>query len=283
MRMENGLKSNFGKYAVPKALQVLAEIDQGLQAKGGNLDEGLSFYLVHEENFRYFNTPCDVVVFGNTGADGIHYGLLTDFGTAATLDEAPVVCVSPMSFDRPVRIVAENLEHFLSLNMNDSGLFYNHFRSEEDYARFLGEQDDDSPYRPSEEEEERAEHIRQQVRDRLHLPQIDHPYRYVRELQAKRDRDAWIRVRGGLHVLRPPGRYAPFSGERFHVDPEGRFETEEIFRFLDDAEPPAVMALVRDLQLHALNGMTDLQHRLGHVLAGIGLHDEAERLRISMD
>ncbi|KHF31746.1 hypothetical protein CM49_06037 [Paenibacillus sp. P1XP2] len=84
-------------------------------------------------------------------------------------------------------------------------------------------------------------------------------------------------------MLRPPGRHAPFSGERFHVDPEGRFEAEEIFRFLDDAEPPAVMALVRDLQLHALNGMTDLQHRLGHVLAGIGLHDEAERLRISMD
>lgn len=282
MYAENGQKSNFGKYAVPDALQALAEIDRSLKAEGGNLDDGLFFYLVHEEEFRYFNTPCDVVVFGNIGADGIHYGLLTDFGTVATLDEAPVVCVSPMSFDKPVKIIAENLEHFLSLNMNDSGLFYNHFRSEEDYARFLGEQDE-SPYRQNEEEEKRVLQIRQQVRQRLHLPRIDHPYRYIQEQQAKRDRDAWIRVQGGLHVLRPTGQDSPFKGERFRVDPEGRFETEEIFRFLDDAEPPAVMALVRELQLHALNGMADLQNRLWHALADIGLHDEAERLWISME
>lgn len=287
MYNEQGFKSNFGKYSVPKALQELPIIDQRLKEEGRNLEDGLFFYLVHEEEYRYFNTPCDVVVFGNIGADGIHYGLLTDFGMVHTLDEAPVVCVTPMDFDCPVRIIAENLEHFLSVNMNDSALFYNHFRTEGEYDEFVHREIigyDGLPYRPNEEDERRREAIQQQVRGRIMLPHIGLPYRYVQEQQAKRDRQAWIRTRALLHVLRPPGHdEAPYTGELFHIREDGIIDTGAVGRFLEHADAPAIQALVRDIQMHALSGMTDLQDLLLSALGSIGLYDESERLRLSMD
>ena len=83
------MESNFGKYDIPPTLQILIDLEKEL-GKGEHFFEGLHFYL-SLTNFRYFNTPSDVIVFGNNGADGIHYGFLTDYGSAVDLEETPIV------------------------------------------------------------------------------------------------------------------------------------------------------------------------------------------------
>ncbi|MEC0371686.1 hypothetical protein [Paenibacillus chibensis] len=287
MYNEHAFKINFGKYALPRVLRELSSIDKSLKEEGRHLDDGLFFYLVHDQEYRYFNTPCDVVVFGNIGADGIHYGLLTDFGTVRTLDEAPVVCVTPMDSDCPVRVIAENLEHFLAINMNESALFYNHFPSEEAYDEFVHREVlgyDGMPYLPDAERECRREEIQQRVRERIRLPQIDFPYRYVQEQQAKRDREAWIHTQARLHVLPTPGQAeVPYTGALYSIGADGIIDTDAIGRFLEHADPPAVKALIRDIQMHVLSGMTVLQDMLESSLRSIGLGDEAERMRLSVE
>lgn len=145
--------SNFGKYDVPPTLQRLIDL-QNILGDPEQFYLGLNFYLSLED-FRYFNTPSDVVVFGNIGVDGIHYGFLTDYGSLTDLEVAPVVCVSPMDFERPTRIVAKNLCEFLRVNLTDGELFYNQFDSEENYLITRdqwGAEADNSPYQPSENE-----------------------------------------------------------------------------------------------------------------------------------
>lgn len=121
---------NFGKYDVPPTLQTLISL-QNVLGDDEQFYLCLNFYLSLED-FRYYNTPSDVVVFGNLGIDGIHYGFLSDYGSVPNLEEAPIVCVMPMDFERPTRIVAKNLREFLRVNWADSELFYTQFGSEEE-------------------------------------------------------------------------------------------------------------------------------------------------------
>lgn len=151
--MDAGMRVNFGKYEIPPTLRKLMEFKDEL-GDAERFYQGLHFYL-ELGRFRYYNTPCDVVVFGSIGVDGIHYGMLTDFGSAPDLESAPVVCVDPMNFDRPAKIVANHLREFLSVNLTDAELFYNHFGSEDSYLqakRWWAEEAARSPYRPSEAE-----------------------------------------------------------------------------------------------------------------------------------
>ena len=68
---------NFGQYDIPPTLQSLIDLNKQLSENRvsllGDFFIGLSFYLALEK-VRYFNTPSDVITFGNIGADGIHYG-----------------------------------------------------------------------------------------------------------------------------------------------------------------------------------------------------------------
>lgn len=78
--------SNFGKYDRPPTLQRLMDLQDVLEDPE-HFYLGLNFYL-SLEGFRYFNTPSDVVVFGNIGMNGIHYGFLTDFSSVTDLETA---------------------------------------------------------------------------------------------------------------------------------------------------------------------------------------------------
>lgn len=110
-------KINYGKYAIPEKLKKIIELEQNLNEKG-QLEYGdlLGYYFSDEGvAARYLNTPLDVIPFARPGADGIHFGFLTDFGQVKDLREAYIVRVSPMDFDDPVHIVARNIEDFLSI------------------------------------------------------------------------------------------------------------------------------------------------------------------------
>ena len=174
------MERNFGKYDVPPTLQILIDLEEALGERE-HFYYGFNFYL-SMTNFRYFNTPSDVIVFGNIGADGIHYGFLTDYGSAVELEETPIVCVCPMDFEQPTRIIAKNLRDFLCINSTDSALFYNYFANEESYLATRKQWDDEavhSSYRSSEQELSVRKYIANSLKENIEMPIIDNPYRYI--------------------------------------------------------------------------------------------------------
>jgi hypothetical protein len=102
-----------GRYREPASLRAL----RGLRdrcAKDGLDFELIGLRLPNGEDYRYPDTPPDLLPFACTGGDGIHFGVLTDFGTARALDRAPIVCVSPTN-DPAVTLVAANIKEFLAV------------------------------------------------------------------------------------------------------------------------------------------------------------------------
>ena len=88
---------------MPPTIEKLHKLDKEIEKKGYSLGD-LSLFL--EFDFSpYESTPYDVITFASTGCDGIHFGFLTDFGTVSDLENAFVVCISPMDFDSHIKIV----------------------------------------------------------------------------------------------------------------------------------------------------------------------------------
>ncbi|MGN7941427.1 MULTISPECIES: hypothetical protein [Bacillaceae] len=272
------MDSNFGKYVVPPTLQRLIDLQNDL---GDTEDffKGLDFYL-SLENFRYFNTPSDVIVFGNIGANGIHYGFLTDYGSVTELEVAPIVCVSPMDFDTPIRIVARNLREFLRVNLTDSALFYNHFSSEEKYLetkeRWTTEEAN-SPYQPTENEKQVRERVQRFLLENFQLPHIDNPYRYVQDVGLARQRNVCIQTMDGLGVTEPllqHEKHSPFPLYK-DTDPDLKLLQE----YINSAPFASRLALFRDLQLYyILQDNHELYKIVIDTMNNMGLTDEASRL-----
>jgi hypothetical protein len=114
---------NFGKYEVPSSLKTLIEVERELKQEGYRMKSVIGFYLSLEHS-GYFNTPFDVIAFGWTGVDGEHFGFLTDFGSADDLENAPIVMVSPMNFDQPTVLIANNIQTLLRIAIIDPILLY---------------------------------------------------------------------------------------------------------------------------------------------------------------
>ncbi|MDN4494478.1 hypothetical protein [Ureibacillus aquaedulcis] len=196
------MKNNFGKYEVPPTLQRLIDL-QDILGDPEQFYLGLNFYISLED-YRYFNTPSDVVVFGNIGMNGIHYGFLTDYGAVTNLEAAPIVCVSPMSFERPTRIVAKNLCEFLRVNLTDCELFYNEFGSEEKYLIARGqwaEEAVDSAFQQTDDENLVREGVTKFLMENIQMPIIDNPYRYVQGVELERQGNISINTQDGLGVI----------------------------------------------------------------------------------
>ena len=83
------IKSNYGKYSIPKMLDRVIQFQNQLN-KEGLLKHGdlLGLYFKYDDlDSRYLNTPLDVISFAWPGADGIHFGFLTDFGQVKDLEQ----------------------------------------------------------------------------------------------------------------------------------------------------------------------------------------------------
>ncbi|RJE85174.1 hypothetical protein D3P07_21640 [Paenibacillus sp. 1011MAR3C5] len=270
--------SNFGSYAVPPTLQKLIR----LKEEWGGHDPfytGLNFYL-ELSSFRYFNTPCDVVVFGNNGGDGIHYGFLTDFGTVDHLEHAPVVCVSPMDFDRPTKIIANDIKEFLSLLLTDEELFYNVFATEEDYRAAKQRWKEEaavSPYGPTEEEQQQREDIRRTLRERVSLPHVENPYRHL-ELLARQRQE---RIAAGTQDLL--GVVSSLAEDEVHVPyyvhKDERLDIEELKVYMVSAPAISKKALIRDIQMNfILRDEDELCKIVIQALTSLDLIDEVKRI-----
>lgn len=240
---------NFGKYDVPPTLQKLIDLHNIL----GDEEQfylGLNFYLSLED-FRYYNTPSDVVVFGSFGVDGIHYGFLTDYGSVPDLEAAPIVCVLPMDFERPTRIIAKSLREFLSVNLTDSELFYTQFDCEEDYldarAQWAAEAAD-APYQESENEKVVRESVTKFLMENIEIPMIDNPYRYVQTVEQVRQKNVSVQTQDRLGVTTPL-----LQGEEhiiFPIHEQTDPDLELLQEYLDSAPVASRLALFRDIQLN---------------------------------
>ncbi|RJX39158.1 hypothetical protein D3P09_16835 [Paenibacillus pinisoli] len=238
---------NYGSYEVPPTLKELIRLKDEL---GGQepFYTGLNFYL-ELGAMRYFNTPCDVVVFGTTGGDGIHYGFLTDFGMAEDLEHATVVCVSPMDFDGPTKIIANDIKEFLSIVLTDEELFYNTFATEEDYRaakQRWREEEEASPYRPSEEKVQQKNDIIRLVKERISLPYIENPYQHLEDLAQQRQERVAAKTQDLLGVI---GNFG--EGEihvPYYVHKDESLDIEELRRYMSTAPAVSKLAMVRDLQ-----------------------------------
>lgn len=268
------MRSNFGKYDVPPTLQKLIDLQNVLEDPE-QFYLGLDFYLALE-NYRYFNTPSDVVVFGNIGVDGVHYGFLTDYSSITDLEAAPIVCVSPMDFERPTRIIAKNLYEFLSVNLSDRELFYNQFESEDNYLvakeQWIAEAAN-SPYQLSENEKI----VRERVREDLQIRIIDNPYRYVQNVELERQRKVSIQTQDGLGVITPllqHEKHLPFPIIK-DIDPD----LQSLQKYLYSTPVASRHALFRDIQFHyVLQDNQELYKIVKDAMLHLELTDEANRL-----
>ncbi|MGD6842452.1 hypothetical protein ACQCVH_07985 [Bacillus infantis] len=272
------MNSNFGKYDVPATLEKLIQFES-------MLDDPEQFYLCFQfylsmEGDRYFNTPSDVVVFGRIGVDGVHYGFLTDYGSAADLETAPIVCVSPMDFEAPIRIIARNIKEFLGVNLTDSSLFYNQFGSEEKYLAFKArwaEEAESSSYMLSEKDSLVREEAEKFLREKVRVPHIVNPYQYVEKVYIERQKLISIQTQDGLGVTAPllqSDEHIPFLIHSHQVP--DKIKVEE---YLSASPAASQLALFRNIQLNLdLAEYPEIYVVVIEAMKKIGLTDEVKRM-----
>ncbi|WIV19450.1 hypothetical protein QPK24_01345 [Paenibacillus polygoni] len=280
---DEAIRMNFGKYEIPSDLKRLMELDQWHEIKGNMKVLDSTIGLIPEiGGFRYYCTPCDVVVFGSNGCDGIHYGFLTDFGTVDNLDEAPIVCISPMDFGHTNRLIARNFRDFLSIHLDNSELFYNDFESEAAYLKQVTEwkrEEEESPYRDTPEEKQYAEEIKTMLRTTFELPVIDRPYEYIRTLQEERRRQACVLTRESLHIVLPNKFGIATEDEKQWLEQIESRDEAAVQAFLEKASLPAVLGIAREVGAQADHPSLLIVERF---LENHGFHDEAVRLRYQL-
>lgn len=270
------MKRNFGKYDVPPTLQILIDLEKELR-ESELFYEGLHFYLSLTD-FRYFNTPSDVIVFGHIGADGIHYGFLTDYGSVSELEEAPIVCVCPMDFDQPTRLIAKNLREFLRINCTDDALFYNDFTNEDSYLSFKAEQEVDNVLHPlSEIQSSNKVRIKSFLEENIQMPIIDNPYRYIQMIRLQRQKMVSIKTQDGLGVIAPS--LAHETHIPFEINQDIDLDLAALKAYFSTASIRSHYAIFRDIQLHyVLSDEPLLRKIVLESMINIGLTDEANRL-----
>ncbi|USB31843.1 hypothetical protein [Paenibacillus sp. YPG26] len=243
---------------------------------------GLFLKLDYEGTNGYFCTPVDAVNFANTGADGVHYAFLTDFGRYDNLDECLIIRVSPMN-PTAIQVVARNIKDFFSLQLcGNADLLFNDFLSEEAYVEFLEEQEKDTTsvyfdYKSWKAEQEIAA---ESAQSSLNLRPIKNAYTYIQELRAERRREIVLETQDGLGIM-------PISSNRrdsYRKHPWWKQDIipcrdyEILKNFLETEQLETILAFVRDYQNQAIWDTPSL-NLICDKLEELGYFSEALRLQ----
>ncbi|MBB3111309.1 hypothetical protein FHS18_003377 [Paenibacillus phyllosphaerae] len=276
MSGEESQKINFGKYSPPAIFDALYTLDDQLQEEGLSLWDELGFYGGYYCS-EYGNTPWDVIVFGWTGGDGVHYGFLTEFGSVTDLNEAPIVMVSPMGGDEAGEVVANNIREFLSILAIDESLLYASFDNEEDYLADL-RQDEQSEWAPTEEQKAQRRLVMSRMAAALDLPVIEQPYRYLNQVRTERANKILVSTHDGLGVTNVHPDDVGRQHESLLVD--GDLESEELQEYLARATYAGKLALLRDFNAKDFDS-EDLENIMVEEMINLGLTDELARKNAS--
>ncbi|GIO86648.1 hypothetical protein J25TS5_35800 [Paenibacillus faecis] len=271
-------------YSIPDLLRRIIEWERRMVPEVPYLEKptGLFLGFSENENGGYACSPADSILFANTGMDGVHYSLLTDFGKAADLGQAPVIRVAPMDFGNCVNLVAGNLSDFFSLLFyGHEGLLFNEFRTEQEYARYrVGEEEDQTTacfdHRKWREQKKR---VSEAAIDQFQFVPIEHPFRYIQTLRAERTKSIVLPTKDGLGIL---PRSEEGMGKTYPTHPWSGMEIpwnapDEIEDFIARADVVPFLAFVRDFQAE-FNTDTEALRMICRRLETIGLHQDAVRL-----
>lgn len=215
-------------------------------------------------------------MFATTGVDGIHFSLLTDFGRITNLNEAPVLCVSPMDFGDGIRIVAKNIRDFFALHFSGhDSWFYNQFQTKEDYLQFWRRENDNvaDPY-VMRWREQKAK-IREKAIQDFKFSLIQDPFSYIQEVCSERRKNIVLQTAEGLGVapLIKRNAYTPHPWSLKEI-PEHEFGV--IKEFVQEAEIETLLSFIRDCQVQYIEHI-ELIQLLYKKLMEYGLLEEALR------
>ncbi|MFF2291131.1 hypothetical protein [Peribacillus butanolivorans] len=270
-----------GKYLkMPPTIEKLNKLEKDIENEGYSLGE-LSLFL--EFDFTpYENTPYDVITFASTGCDGIHFGFLTDFGTVSDLENAFVVCISPMDFDSHIKIVARNIREFVNLvcTMKDALTIsnFNILEEEGQYIRLLKELKQVEP--EDEEFEENANYVVEKIKATLGSELIEDVYHYVeRKVRTERDQQTILPTLDGLGII--PVENVTSNHILYKLEKDMTINLEEVKTFFNSATTESKLAFIRDVQFtYLIANEIALKELVIHKMIKLGLQDEVDRLYV---
>lgn len=216
---------------------------------------GLFLGIIGDGNGFYSCSPIDSIKFADTGMDGIHYSLLTDFGWVTNLEEAPVICVSPMDFGNCVRLVARNLHDFFALQLGGHDfLLLNEFSSRQHYMEALAKQQEDehSEFFNHDKWKQERDLVWEMAQEHVHFPIMSDPYGYIEQLRAEREERIVIPTEDRLGIVSfDPDHNCytshPWQGTSIPYD-----ELQQLKEFLHSAPHETKLAFIRDYQAQAI-------------------------------
>jgi hypothetical protein len=267
---------NYGKYPVPKTLLQVIDLQAEL-AKEGLLRYGdLLGYYFSLDDFRYLNTPLDLLSFASTGGDGIHYGFLTDFGLVEDLEEAYIVRVSPMDFDDPIKIVARNLRDFLRMMYcAPASLDLLDINSTEEYCKEMGREDSIIIG------EYQSPQVRMIFMETFQLEPLQDIYSYLTTVKNERSKQTVLRTNDGLGVVNNISSHA-LTHMTLKLNRNLTLTLNEVYTFFEAASPESKLGLLRDAQSYGLIfDNEEVKEYLREQLLLLGIVDEAERIMFS--
>ena len=295
--------NNLGKYKqMPPTFQKLLKLQGDLEAEGYSLETlGL---MLDTEDLSYYVTPCDVITFASTGQDGIHFGLLTDFGTVSDLEEAYVVYVSPSDFGEAVFLAARNLKEFTDIlftmkdTMEISNLFLLNEMNEKDHdeenenddedetedieydedEEYENDEDeDDYEYEEDEELLQEREYVLGKLKEALNCSIIKDIPAYYRRLFDERKERAILHTHDGIGVI--PMSSHPNSMEKYELYEDMVIDIDDIRTYFQIMPIENKLAFVRDAQnLGIILDEKEVREFIVAELQKLGFKIEAKRL-----
>lgn len=241
---------------------------------------GLFLGITGEGNGFYSCSPIDSINFARTGMDGIHYSLLTDFGGVTNLEEAPIICVSPMDFGNCVRLVARNLRDFFALELGGHDfLLLNEFSSRQHYMEASAKQQENeySEYFDHQRWMQERNLVWEMAQEQFQLPIIQDAYGYIEQLRAERELQSVIQTEDRLGIIPLDPDHScytphPWQGTSIPYD-----ELQQLKEFLHSASLETKLAFIRDYQAQAIAD-TPSQQLICEELERMGMPLAAKRL-----
>lgn len=266
---------------LPPTLQKLKAFDESLEAQGKSLDDGIGVRWT-DARMAYQETPLDVLPFMDVGVDGIHVGLLTDFGQVTDLEEAFIVLVMPADPESG-RFLARNPKEFVDFLCSDqyltllcNGLVID---SAETYQQVITDTDQDFAENPELENTWKA--AAAELREAMDAEPIADVYGYVAEVvTAARESQIALPTLDGIGVVSTED-----VGELpvFRLEEDVPVYLKEVKQFFATAPVASKQAFIRNAQYtRALFEEPELKAFIMDELEVMGCSAEAERLR-SMD
>ncbi|MCM3611581.1 hypothetical protein M4S82_09985 [Planococcus sp. MERTA32b] len=264
---------------LPPTLKKLKAFDELLQKKGLSLDDSIGLQWA-DSSMAYDQTPYDVLPFMSPGVDGIHIGLLTDFGKVTDLEEAFVVCVHPMEAPDSLKLLARNPKEFVDFLYSDRNLtmLYNFMMidSDEQYEAIVEEAEKD--YMESPELAAARNRMLTMMQEYMGCKRIENVYAYVEDAAASRRGQIVLPTNDGIGVAAFNKTDADLRV--YAVSGDDGINLDEVQAFFASAPLESKLAFIRDAQ-HAglINNETPLKEFIMSELKKMGMDAEVERLK----